>query len=72
MLDRLTHNEQKALMELLIYMAQSDGQIRDVENEVLHQYATLVDVDFRSLEGNYTPEELIPQFESPASLVVAM
>lgn len=72
MLDRLSHNEQKALMELLIFMAKADGQIKDVENEVLRQYAHLVDVDFSLLEGNYTPEELIPQFERASSLVVVM
>ncbi len=72
MLDRLSPNEQKALMELLIFMAKADGAVDDIEGVVLQQYADLVHVDFDSLEGDFTPDELVPQFESPASKVAVL
>lgn len=72
MLDRLSPNEQKALMELLIFMAKTDGAIDDIEGVVLKQYADLVNVDFDLLEGDLTPEVLAPQFERPASKVIAL
>ena len=72
MLDRLNANEQRVLMELLIYMAKADGQVVDIEDEVLHQYAELVDVDFGSLNGNLGPDELIPQLEDPESRVIVL
>ena len=72
MLDRLSPNEQKALMELLIFMAKTDGAVDDIEGTVLQQYADLVHVDFDSLEGDLTPDELVPQFESPASKIAVL
>lgn len=72
MLERLNENEQRALLELLVYMAKADGRIMDVEREVLHQYADLVHVDFGELQGDYDAEELISQFESPASRIIAL
>jgi hypothetical protein len=72
MLDQLNANEQRVLMELLIYLAKSDGAIQDVEEDILYQYADLVDVDFSGLTGDYTPEILVPQFESATSRVIAL
>ena len=72
MLDRLDADEQRVLMELLIYMAKADGQVVDIEDEVLHQYAELVDVDFGTLDGNLGPEELIPRLEEPASRIIVL
>lgn len=72
MLDRLNENEQRALMELLIYMAKLDGQVEEIERWLLDQYADLIRVDFTGLEGDLTPEELVPQFQSPASRVIVL
>lgn len=72
MLDRLTANEQRALLELLIYMAKSDGQVDDIEGVVLQQYADVVSVEFDTLDGDLSPEELVPQLERPASRVIAL
>jgi len=72
MLDRLNPNEQKALMELLLYLAKTDGTVDDIEGAVLHQYADLVHVDFDTLEGDLSPDELVPQFESPATKVAVL
>ena len=72
MLDRLSNNEQRVLLELLIYMAKADGEIVDIEAEVLAQYAELVDVDFAELNGHLTPEQLVPQFESASSRFIAL
>jgi len=72
MLDQLTPEEQRALMELLIHLAKSDGGIEDIEEEILEQYADIVDVDFDSLEGDLGLDELIPQFESPLSRVIVL
>ena len=72
MLDRLNPNEQKALMELLLYLAKTDGTVDDIEGAVLQQYADLVHVDFDTLEGDLSPDELVPQFESPATKVAVL
>ena len=72
MLDRMTEREQRALMELLIYVAKSDGRVHNIEAEVLRQYADLVQVDFSELDGGRTPEELIPEFSSATSRVAAL
>lgn len=72
MLDQLTPNEQTALMELLIHLAKSDGAVEDVDNEILEQYADLIDVDMDSLNGELPLEEILPQFESPASKLIAV
>lgn len=72
MLDQLTPNEQTALMELLITLAKSDGAMEDLENEILDQYADIVDVDFDTLSGELPLEEILPQFESPTSKVIAV
>lgn len=72
MLDRLTPEEQHALLELLMYMAKSDGRVMDVEEEILQQYADLVEVDFDTIDGGLTPSELIPRFISPVSRMIAL
>ena len=72
MLDRLSPEEQHALLELLIYLAKSDGKVQDVEEDILHQYADLVDVDFDSLDGTLTPQDLVPQFENAVSRTVVL
>ena len=72
MLDQLTPNEQTALLELLIHLAKSDGAVEDIENEILEQYADLVEVDLDSLSGELPLEEILPQFESPTSKLIAV
>jgi tellurite resistance protein len=72
MLDRLNSEEQRVLLELLIFMAKADGKVVDIEDEVLHQYAELLDVDFDELDGNLGPDQLIPQLENPASRVIVL
>ena len=71
MLDQLTVNEQTALLELLIHLAKADG-VEDIENEILEQYAELVEVDIDALNGDIPLEEILPQFESPASKLIAV
>ena len=72
MLDQLTHTEQTALLELLIHLAKSDGAVEDIENEILEQYADLVEVDIDSLNGELPLDEILPQFESPTSKLIAI
>lgn len=72
MLDRLSRNEQRALLELLVHLAKSDGKIEEAEREILEMYADLVDVAPSEIEGDYSLEDLVPQFESPASRVIAL
>lgn len=72
MLELLNEDEQKALMELLCYMAKADGRVDDFEEEILGQYADLVDVDFSTLCGTMTPEELIPTFNNMVSRVIVL
>ncbi len=72
MLERLSPDEQRALLELLVYLAKADGSIADIEREILSNYAGLVDIHMATLNGNLTPDELVPQFQSPASRVVVL
>ena len=72
MLDRLAPAQQEALMELLIVMAKADGKVKDIEREILEQYADLVDVDFSSLTGEKTIEELTSLFDTAESRVIVL
>ena len=72
MLDQLTPNQQHMLMELLIRLAQADGEIVDIEEEVLRQYAELVDVDFDDLSGDLSLQEILPAFDTSVSRVAAV
>jgi tellurite resistance protein len=72
MIDRLQPEEQRVMLELLIYLAKADGTVADIEQEILQNYATLVEVDFSSLDGNLTPEILIPKLTSPVSRAVVL
>jgi len=72
MLERLDRREQQALMEMLIALAKSDGQVKNVEREVLEEYAELVGVDFASLSGDKYLEDLVEEFERPESRVIVL
>lgn len=72
MLERLDMDEQRVLLELLIYMAKADGKVADIEQEILQNYATLIDVDYADLDGNLTPDELIPQLSSFVSRAIVL
>lgn len=72
MLDQLTPKEQHALLELLVVLAKSDGQIQEAEEEILAMYADLVEVDPATLRGDAPLEDLVAVFESPASRVIAL
>lgn len=72
MLERLDHDEQRVMLELLIFMAKADGNVADIEQEILQNYATVVDIEFSDLDGNQIPEALIPQLESPVSRAIVL
>lgn len=72
MIERLTPEEQRVMLELLIYLAKADGKVADIEQEILQNYATLVEVDFASLNGNRAPEDLIPALPSPVSRAIVL
>lgn len=72
MIDRLNHEERVAMMELLGCLAKVDGKIPEVYQEVLREYAELMEVDPAEVNTDATPEELVPQFQSPASRVVVL
>ncbi len=72
MLERLTSDEQRAMLELLIYMAKADGKVVDIEQEILENYATLVEVDFSELRADITPEEVIPRLPSMVSRAIVL
>lgn len=72
MIERLDIDEQRVLLELLIYMAKADGKVADIEQEILQNYATIVDVEFADLDGDLSPEELIPELTSPVSRAIVL
>ncbi len=72
MIDRLNSDERVAMMELLAYLAKTDGKMTDVNQEVLREYAELLEVDPSEIDSDLTPEELVPQFQRPASRVVVL
>lgn len=72
MLAKLTKEQRKALMELLIHLARSDGRVDDVEKNLLYQYAHFNGVESCALHNDRTLKELVAPFESPASRVVVM
>lgn len=72
MLSQLTPEEQRALLGMLILLAESDGHVAEVEREVLSMYADLVDIDPDSLDQDAELEDLVAAFASPASRVIAL
>jgi tellurite resistance protein len=72
MLERLTSDEQRAMLELLIYMAKADGKVADIEQEILENYATLVEVEFSELRADVSPEEVIPRLPSMVSRAIVL
>jgi len=72
MIERLEADEQTAMLELLIYMAKADGKVADIEQEILQNYATIVEIDFAGLSGERTPQELIPRFHSHVSRAIVL
>jgi len=72
MLAKLTREQRKALMELLIHLARSDGRVDDVEKNLLYQYAHLNGVESCELRNDRKLEELVAPLESAASRVVVI
>lgn len=72
MIELLNTDEQRVMLELLLHIAKSDGKVEDVEQEILENYATLVDLDFSSLDGTRTPAELIPQIPGAVSRAIVL
>lgn len=72
MIELLNTDEQRVMLELLLHIAKSDGTVKDVEQEILENYATLVDVDFASLSGDHSPADLLPQVPSAVSRAVIL
>jgi len=72
MIERLNHDERMAMMELLMYLAKTDGKMPELYHDVLREYAEILEVDLREIDGDLTPEELVPQFQSPSSRVVVL
>lgn len=72
MIELLNTDEQRVMLELLLYVAKSDGKVEDVEQELLENYATLVELDFSSLSGNLTPAELIPLIPGAVSRAIVL
>lgn len=72
MLERLTSDEQRALLELLVYMAKADGKVVDIEQEILENYASLVEVDFREIRDDATPDSVIPRLPSKVSRAIVL
>ncbi len=72
MLERLTSDEQRAMLELLIYMAKADGKVVDIEQQILENYATLVEVEFSGLRDDATPEDVIPRLKTMVSRAIVL
>ena len=72
MLERLTSGEQRAMLELLVYTAKADGKVVDIEQEILENYASLVDVDFSEIRDDVTPEQAIERLPSMVSRAIVL
>lgn len=72
MLERLTSDEQRAMLELLVHIARADGKIVDIEQQILENYATLVDVDFASLQCDGTVEASVERLPSMVSRAIVL
>lgn len=72
MLERLNRHEQRCLMELLVYLTRADHTVMEAKREMLREYSELLEVELDSLDKTLTPEEVVPQFQSPASRVIVL
>lgn len=72
MIGKLSKEQRKTLMELMLHLAKSDGRLDAVEKRILSQYAHV-----NGVEGvDHAPErplkELVAAFTSPSSRVVVL
>lgn len=72
MIERLSDQQRLMLMELLVAMAKVDGRIVTLENEVIEDYASLLEVPLDEVSGDFSIAELAPYFDTPASRVTAI
>lgn len=72
MIERLNADEQRVMLELLIHIARADGRVADIEQEILENYASLVEVDFASLSGTEEPAALIARLHGAASRAIVL
>ena len=72
MLERLEPDEQRVMLELLVYLAKADGKVADIEQEILQNYASIIDLDFSSLNGDLSPADLVPQLDSYVSRAIVL
>lgn len=72
MIERLNADEQRVMLELLIHIARADGRVEDIEQEILENYASLVEVDFASLSGTEEPAALIARLHGAASRAIVL
>lgn len=72
MIELLNTDEQRVMLEMLLHIAKADGTVKDVEQEILENYASLVDVDFSTIRGDVTPAELIPRIPSAVSRAIVL
>lgn len=72
MLARLTGEQRKSLMELLIYLAKSDGHVDIVDKQILNQYAHLNGVQDCAFRTDASLRELVAPFHSVASRIAVI
>ncbi len=72
MLERLNKHERRCLMELLVYLSKADHTVMEAKREMLREYSELLEVELNTLDKTLGPEELVPQFQNPASRVVVL
>ncbi len=75
MLERLTQEEQQALMQLMACLARADGRLRDIERELLAQYADLFHIQMADVMCDCDADSLdmlVAQFQRPKSRVVVL
>lgn len=72
MIGKLTKEQRKTLMELMIHLAKSDGRFDAVEKRILSQYAYVNGVESANHTAKRSLKELVASFTTPASRVVVL
>ncbi len=75
MLERLTTEEQQALMELMGCLAHADGHFNDINRELLAQYAELFNIQLADVVCDCDADSLdtlAAQFQRPESRIVVL
>ena len=72
MIGRLSKEQRRRLLELMLHLAKSDGHLDDVERRILSHYAYVNGVESVKIQPARSMKEMVAAFDTPASRVIVL